>query len=324
MSTKPKKTSSPIEGTVGETLKNRRIARGWSLKDVELATRIRGKYLLAIESDDYAELPHDVYTRGFVQSYASYLDLDQKEITAHYNQQRGRQNTQIKRSGSIQARRFTLTPRLLVGGGGALAAMAVGAYLIWQFSALTAAPRLSVDNPSRDQVLYGSLITISGSVAGGADVFVNESPILVDGEGRFRDSIALQDGVNSISVTAKNRLGKRTTVTRNILAHVPNTEPDALLPNAPFDGVAISVQVRDSAATVTIVIDGKEAFRGTMLAGTTQTFKGTDSVTISTTNGGATHLKVTNSTGANQEIGALGKSGQAKNDFRFEKDTRFQ
>ncbi len=329
MSTKPKPNAKPTKlakstETVGKTLKSARLERQYTLKDIELSTRIRGKYLVAIEADDYDALPNNVYTRGFVQTYADFLGLDSAAITKHYAAERGQQSRQHKAARPLAARRFTLTPRLLVLVGSLLLGALAASYLAFQLSVLTAPPKLEVTNPSKDQVLHGSLITVSGHVSGGADAFVNDSPILVDANGRFSTAIALQDGVNSITVSAKNRLGKTSREVRNILAHVPKTDAQNSLPTEPFDGVAVRVQVQDASATVTILIDGKKAFEGTMLPGTTQTFKGSGKVTVSTSNAGATSLTVTNSTAAQKSLGTLGKRGQAKQGFEFDKETQFQ
>jgi hypothetical protein len=322
---KPKAAPPDVPSqSVGHTLKRRRISRHLSLQEVELATRIRGKYLVAIEADDYLTLPHDIYSRGFVHSYGDYLGLDGAAIAGAYVAERGQQELQLRRAGSLSRPRFVLTPRLLTAVGSSLAAIVIATYLVWQFSALTAPPNLTVTNPTHDQVLYGSLINVSGHVDDGADVFVNSSPILVDGNGNFTDAIALQDGVNNINVSATSALGKTTTVTRNILAHVPSINPADALPAASFPGVAVSVQVQSRAATVIVRIDGKPAFQGTMLPGTTQTFKGTSSIVISTSDAAATHLTVTNSTTANQNLGSLGTTDQPKSNFEFTTTTQFQ
>src|SRR6185312_15195774 len=89
------KTSKPKSSkpeTIGQRLKSRRLSRHLSLKQVELATRIRGKYLVAIEADDYGTLPHDVYGRGFVRSYADYLELDGAKIAQQYLKERDKQD----------------------------------------------------------------------------------------------------------------------------------------------------------------------------------------------------------------------------------------
>lgn len=67
--------SSPLQ-TLGALLRERREQRSISLAEVEKATRIRQKYLAAIEADEWHLLPGEVVGRGFLRNYATYLRLD--------------------------------------------------------------------------------------------------------------------------------------------------------------------------------------------------------------------------------------------------------
>lgn len=62
--------------TMGEVLRDARYRRNLSLEQADRDTKIRKKYLVALEEDDYSELPPPVYARGFLQIYAEYLGLD--------------------------------------------------------------------------------------------------------------------------------------------------------------------------------------------------------------------------------------------------------
>jgi len=62
----PNESKNP---NVGQQLKARRQALRLSLAQVEVDTKIRGKFLSALESGDYASLPNDVYSRGFVYEF---------------------------------------------------------------------------------------------------------------------------------------------------------------------------------------------------------------------------------------------------------------
>ena len=64
---------------LGELLEQARLERGLSLEDVERATRIPIKYLVALEKEDFSHLPPPVYARGFVRTYAAYLGLDPRQ-----------------------------------------------------------------------------------------------------------------------------------------------------------------------------------------------------------------------------------------------------
>lgn len=295
-----------------------------SLREVELATKIRGNYLIQIEAGAWRSLPNDVYTRGFVRTYAEFLGLDARAIVKAYELERGGrpQRPSAKRPGLEPEKRFYLTSRLLTVVGVVALIAGVAAYLSWQFSALAAPPRIDLNSPEDNQVVYGSLVDVSGFASGGADVFINDSPILTDGNGNFSEKLALQDGVNTIKITAKSKLGKISEETRNILAKLPSADPAAV--NAPaetFDGVAVSVAIKDSAARLVVEVDGKEAFNGTMLPGTAQLFKGTGIIKITTSNAGATNLVITNSVAARKAISPVGKAGETKRGLEFAKDT---
>lgn len=75
--------------TVGQILRQAREARGISLAEAEEATKVRQKFLAALEQDDFQRLPGEVYRRGFLKSYAIYLGLDPEALLARYRAQRG-------------------------------------------------------------------------------------------------------------------------------------------------------------------------------------------------------------------------------------------
>jgi cytoskeletal protein RodZ len=71
--------------TIGETLRKARTERGLDLSEVERATKIRAKFLEAMEADRWADLPAPVYARGFLDIYARHLGLDQRELLDQYS-----------------------------------------------------------------------------------------------------------------------------------------------------------------------------------------------------------------------------------------------
>src|SRR4028119_61262 len=69
-------TPGPPEGKIGLVLERARKDRGLSLEEAERATKIRKRYLIGLEEDDYTVLPDAVYARGFLKTYANFLGLD--------------------------------------------------------------------------------------------------------------------------------------------------------------------------------------------------------------------------------------------------------
>lgn len=69
------------EGKIGRVLEQARRDRGLSLDEAERATKIRKRYLVGLEEDDYTVLPDAVYAQGFLKTYANFLGLDGSELS---------------------------------------------------------------------------------------------------------------------------------------------------------------------------------------------------------------------------------------------------
>lgn len=71
---------------VGTILHEARNRRKIELSEVEAETRIRLRYLSAIENEEWDVLPGGVYTRGFIRTYASFLGLDGERLVEDYRE----------------------------------------------------------------------------------------------------------------------------------------------------------------------------------------------------------------------------------------------
>lgn len=71
---------------VGTILREARNRRKVELSEVEAATRIRFRFLRAIEDEEWDVLPGGVYTRGFIRTYASFLGLDGDRLVSDYRE----------------------------------------------------------------------------------------------------------------------------------------------------------------------------------------------------------------------------------------------
>jgi len=67
---------------IGAMLTEAREARGITLDQAERETRIQRRYLVALEQEDFAVFPAEVYARGFLRSYAGYLHLNADALLA--------------------------------------------------------------------------------------------------------------------------------------------------------------------------------------------------------------------------------------------------
>jgi cytoskeleton protein RodZ len=69
---------------IGETLREARLRRDVDIAEVSARTKIRTKYLRALEADDFDQLPGPTYVRTFLRTYAGYLGLDAQLLVEEY------------------------------------------------------------------------------------------------------------------------------------------------------------------------------------------------------------------------------------------------
>ena len=69
---------------IGTTLREARVRRKLTLQQVEEDTKIRVKYVQAMENEDFDLMPGQAYIKGFLQTYATYLGLDSSIILDEY------------------------------------------------------------------------------------------------------------------------------------------------------------------------------------------------------------------------------------------------
>lgn len=87
-------TSGIEDIKIGAILQRAREESGVGFEEAEQATKIRKRYLEALEIDDYGSLPDPVYTLGFVRAYANFLDLDGDRLADEVRRRRARRRDQ--------------------------------------------------------------------------------------------------------------------------------------------------------------------------------------------------------------------------------------
>jgi cytoskeletal protein RodZ len=96
------------------------------MTEVETATKIRGKYLRALENEEWDLLPGPTFVKSFLRTYAQYLGLDARLLVEEYRQRFERPSTQdltpfsaARRGGGRRrrARVAAMGPVLMMIGG---------------------------------------------------------------------------------------------------------------------------------------------------------------------------------------------------------------
>jgi hypothetical protein len=111
---------------IGSSLREARLRKGLDFPELESGTKIRGKYLQALEDERFDLLPGDTYIKGFLRTYAEHLGLDGQLYVDEFNSR----YVMPEEVQTIRARRTAQARRQRRLQGGVLAAVLVGIALV--------------------------------------------------------------------------------------------------------------------------------------------------------------------------------------------------
>ena len=249
--------SQRIFGGIGLALRQRRESLSLTLDEIERHTHVRQHYLQALELGDFDHLPSSVQTRGMLNNYAHFLDMDVDAILLQFAEglQAKRLERQPAPAEKPRSAKTILPPRvvlpaslrryfsmdILVGGG--LILILLG-FAIWGTSRVinlhsNVTPQSTAQSIS--EILAGSTVTITGTA----------TPSLA--------------GTQAILPTAG--------VTE--LGTIPAAGP------GPVQVVVVALEE----AYLRVTVDGKTQFDGRINDGTAYSFSGNTQIEVLTGNG---------------------------------------
>lgn len=206
--------------TVGEILKKIRREKQLTLEEVEKALRIRKKFLIALEENDWSKLPSLPYIKGFLKNYSSFLGLKSEEIVAIFRRQFHQQEKEgLLPEGMISPLDEPLirfTPQLTTFLLTAIFLVVFFGYLFFQYRAYVNPPNLTVETPLEGETLPSEKVTIRGKTDSDAVVAINNQKIALSEKGQFIMTLNLSPGVNTIIIESTSKQGKKRTITRTI------------------------------------------------------------------------------------------------------------
>lgn len=255
---------------LSEVLRAAREKKGITLEQASEDTRIRQKFLRALEAGDYQALPGAIYTKGFLRNYGEYLDLEVDELVALYHSERpGPEPPQrLEPLRPITRRTMVFTPRVVVPGIVAAGVILFVAWLYYQFVSFAVPPRLSIDDPQVDALVQTAEYTLRGRTVPDAKVSVTVFPgpdrytdIRPVADGSFQVTIRLKPGPNHVEVEVLDASGKVNSATRVIRVDtaVATQQGPQLVVEQPVNGatytdgpVAVSGRVDPGVATLLV------------------------------------------------------------------------
>ncbi len=247
----------------GELLRHARAYKGVTLREAERATRISRHYLLALEREEFDDLPALTYARGIVRRYAEYLGLDPVAVLAKFEDIHG------QRSGGfrvVPAMKPLDVPSHWAPNFAIIAFMVVMSAVIfaWMYSAYFA-PSQSVATPTTTAAGAGTSTSTATQIAV-ASTPTNEPIILAP-------TVTPSSGpANTPTPTEAQPTSTPTTAATSTPVPTP-TSPPAPTPTPTSSTHNFTVTVTHD-LWVQVTVDGNDAFTGVMPNGTSKSFTG--------------------------------------------------
>ena len=207
--------------TLGERLRLARVRKEKTLIDAEEATKVRAGYLEALEGDDFESLPASVYSIGFLERYCDFLHLPKDKYLLEFKRAlaswQSMKKEPLSPRRSVRERKVIITPKIIFGFGATMVVLTMVGYIWVQLLNLTAPPKLEIITPKEETKVAIDNIEIAGRTDPGAAVEINHQKIAQDKEGNFKQTIALNNGINTLEVVAVNRFQKQSSKTIQVL-----------------------------------------------------------------------------------------------------------
>ena len=269
--------SQQIFSGIGQSLRQRREALSLTFEEIEHHTHVRIHYLQALENGDFDHLPSSVQTRGMLNNYAHFLDMDMDAILLQFAEglQAKRLERQPEEPERTSRKNVSRTPKaadsgkfrryfsmdILVGGGLIIILLA---FAIWGTSRVIALHADITTQPtsrSISDILVGS----SGTVT------FTPTPSLAGTE-----TILPTGGVTAIGT-------------------IPASGP----------GPVQVVVAASEQSYLRVTVDGKVQFDGRILEGIAYSFSGNDQIEVLTGNGAGISILFNQG-----NLGPMGRLGQ--------------
>jgi len=271
----------PDEGPIGagtsalslpERLYAARERKGVDLYRAERDTKIRARYLAALERGEYGELPGDVYTKGFLRNYALYLSLDPEEVIGQWRRERGNvapAKTVLTIPKPIAQPRpgLQFSPAIVIAALLTVLIVAIGVWLGIQVMRFAKPPTLEVTNPREATVELAqdaTSFTLEGTSIPGASITVELAggtrQANADSTGAWSMTVDVRRGKNEFKIDATDPdTGKHAEEPVMVVLSVPFTPTEAptLSINQPADGTTFengAIAVEGTANTTEVSI----------------------------------------------------------------------
>jgi cytoskeleton protein RodZ len=145
---------------IGNSLREARLRQGFELPRVEADTKIRAKYLRALEEEHFEVLPGDTYVKGFLRTYAEYLGLDGQLYVDEYNSRFAREEEfPVQSPAARRPRPHRMESNFVVVALAGIVAVTILVVVAWKFGSGGTPTSADLLNGGAPTTTHGSTTT---------------------------------------------------------------------------------------------------------------------------------------------------------------------
>jgi len=195
--------------TVGEILKNQRLKKDLSLKEISKQIKVKEDYLRALESNQWSIFPSKVYIEGVIKSYSSFLGLNYKKVLPFfYRDYDDKESITFKKR--VADEYFTPQIKNTFRALTFVLIFIFFGYFLYQIKLFFTPPKLILLSPKGDTFYNEKIIKIVGKTEKETEITIFGERIYPTRDGLFEYDFPLKKGKNELVIELIGANGRKT------------------------------------------------------------------------------------------------------------------
>lgn len=197
--------------TTGELLKKTREKKSITIESIEEETKIRKKYLIAAENNEWNIFPSRTYCLGVVRTYGDYLGIDKDKLSAFFRREyEKKESSQFRKK--IDKSYFTPKTIRLFKIGLIILFLPFILYFLYQIKLYFTPPNIILTSPKSFTRVRKDKILLIGTVDPETIVYVNGERVYPDEKNNFKTYVTIFSKKQKIIIEATGPNGRKTTL----------------------------------------------------------------------------------------------------------------
>ncbi len=202
--------------TVGKLLRDERLKQNLTLKQVEKALRVREKFIVALEEDNWNVFSSKVYITGLITNYSRLLGVNNQKMLLFFRRDYAKKED--VRFKSRTSSKYLASPTRRIAMGALMSVLFLFVlYFTYQLKLFLAPPKTAIVAPQRSTFRSGEKITVTGKTEKDAAITIFGERVYQDKDGTFTYDFPIKDGKNELIIETTGANGRKSVIKREFM-----------------------------------------------------------------------------------------------------------